>query len=97
MEAFQGPEFIPALSEMFSKMLVLSAEQNFETIKPRVNKKKKNVPKFSKEHVEAYHNHQKICQLWRGAGRPQSNLHPAKAAKLECQRSLQKIAREEES
>ena len=94
---FQGPEFIPALSEMFSKMLVISAEQNFDTTKSLQNKKRKSLPAFSKEHIQAYNQHEKICKQWRTAGRPQSNLHPAKAAKLKSQRYMQQIARHEES
>ena len=54
LKCYDGPEFIPALSEMFSKMLVISAEQNFETSKPNLNKKKKQFPGFSKEHISAY-------------------------------------------
>ena len=39
---FKKPEFIPVLCELFSKMLVISAEQNFETInsKSKLTKKK---------------------------------------------------------
>ena len=96
-EVFQGPEFIPALSEMCSKMLVISAEQNYEVSKPNLNKKKKQFPGFSKEHLKAYIEHEKICRQWRISGRPQSNLHPAKAAKLKSQRYLQQIARQDES
>ena len=92
----EGPEFIPALAEMCSKTLVISAEQNFETSKPK-KKKKKPSPVFSKEHINAYKQHEKICQQWRAAGRPQSSLHPAKSAKLASQRNLQQIARQEES
>ena len=96
-ERFQGPEFIPAMSEMCSKMLVISAEQNFQTSQPNPNKKKRKFPNFSKEHVDAYNEHEVICKQWRSAGRPQSNLHPAKAAKLSSQRHLQQISREDES
>ena len=32
---FNEPEYIPLLSELFSKMLVLSAENNFETSQPK--------------------------------------------------------------
>ena len=44
---------------------------------------------------EAYKQHYRICKDWRNQGRPSSNLHPAKAAKLASQRNLQKIIREE--
>ena len=93
---FDGPEFIPALSEMCAKTLVISAEQNFETSNPNPQKKKQ-FPGFSKEQIKAYQDHDHICSLWRAAGRPQSNLHPAKAAKLESQRFLQRLSRENES
>ena len=96
-ERFDGPEFIPALSEMCYKMLVISAEQNFETSKPNTTKKKRQFPGFSKEQIKAYNDHEKICKQWRETGRPQSNLHPAKAAKLESQRYLQKISRSNEA
>ena len=78
-------------------MLVISAEQNFDISRPNLNKKKKLTPGFSKEHLDAYNQHEKICNEWRAAGRPQSNLHPAKNAKLKSQRNLQHIARQEES
>ena len=94
---FQGPEFIPALSEFFSKMLVISEKQNFDTTQSLQNKNRKSLPAFSKEHIQAYKQHEKICKQWRTAGRPQSNLHPAKAAKLKSQRYLQQIGRQEES
>ena len=94
---FQGPEFIPALSEMCAKTLVISAEQNFEVSKPKYSNKKKPSPNFSKERIKAYKEHEKICKAWRAAGRPQSNLNQAKAAKLKSQRYLQNLAREEES
>ena len=82
---------------MFSKMLVISAEHNFETSKPNLNKKKKQFPGFSKEHISAYQEHERICREWRKAGRPSSNSNPAKLAKLKSQRNLQKISREDES
>ena len=49
------------------------------------------------EHKQAYASHEKICKLWRSAGRPTSSDHPAKMAKLESQRNLQRIARDEKS
>ena len=94
---YKGPEFIPALTEMCSKMLVLSAEKNFETYEPNQNTKKKQFPFFSKEHFLAYRDHETICRKWRAAGRPQSADHPAKLAKLQSQRRLQKISRQAES
>ena len=42
MSNFDEPIFIPVLSEMFSKALVLSAEQNFECSQP-IKKQVKNV------------------------------------------------------
>ena len=48
MSTFDQPFFIPALVEMFSRMLVVSAEHNFECSQPS-NKKMKVLPTFSKE------------------------------------------------
>ena len=45
-EKFQGPRSIPALSEMCSKMLVISAKQSFDISKPNL-KKRKAFPGFS--------------------------------------------------
>ena len=45
----------------------------------------------------AYENHEQICRDWRKHGRPKENNHPAKMLKLESQRKLQRIAREEEN
>ena len=95
---FDQVEHIPALTEMCSKMLVLSAEQNFETTNPsNEDKKKKKYPYFSKAHRDAYKEHEIICKKWRSAGRPKEISHPAKAEKLASQRRLQKIARESAS
>ena len=97
-DRFDMVEHIPLLSEMCSKMLVLSAEQNFETSNPKKGHKKKiNRPFFSKEHRIAYNEHSSICKEWRLAGRPQEKSHPARAAKLASQRRLQNISRESES
>ena len=97
-ERFNMKEHIPILSEMCSRILVLSAEINFETSNPKkTGAKKKSHPFFSKEHKEAFKEHEVICKTWRAAGRPQEKSHPAKYAKLQSQRNLQKIARESES
>ena len=97
-ERFDLTEHIPILTEMCSKMLVLSAEHNFETSNPKTGQKKqKKYPFFSKEHKNAYEEHAQICKKWRLAGRPKENSHPAKNAKLMSQRNLQKIARDSES
>ena len=82
---------------MCSKMLVLSAEMNFKTTQPNQKRRKKLTPWFSKEHQEACKYHEKICKQWRIAGRPQAADHPAKLAKLQSQRRLQKISRQAES
>ena len=94
---FSQPEFIPILSELFSKMLVISAENNFETTKPPTNQFKTKKPFFSASHKAAYAAHEKICKEWRQEGRPQDPGHPAKIGKLASQRNLQKIAREDEA
>ena len=95
---FKEPEFIPVLCELFSKMLVISAEQNFETSKPKALKKKSNHKVYiSDNHRKAYMEHEKICIEWRKQGRPSLTTHPAKIAKLNSQRYLQKVTREEEA
>ena len=97
-DRFNMTEHIPLLSEMCSKMLVISAEQNFESSNPKVTEiNKRKSPFFSKEHRIAYKEHEIICKKWRHAGRPNEISHPAKAAKLTSQRNLQWIARESES
>ena len=97
LEKFDKTENIPLLTEMFSNMLVLSAEQNFKTSNPNRVKKTNNSPYFSPELTEAYKTHEKLCKLWRLAGRPSDASHPAKLNKLESQRKMRKIARESES
>ena len=61
------------------------------------NLKKKEFPKFSKQTTEAYFEHKKICQEWRNAGRPSNASHPIKVRKLQSQRKLQQLSREEQS
>ena len=96
-DRFNLAEHIPLLSEMCSKMLVLSAEKNFESSNPKnAPKQKGKSPFFSKDHKDAYHEHELICRKWRLAGRPTELFHPAKAAKLASQRN-QKISRNNES
>ena len=82
---------------MFAKALVLSAENNFETIIPKPKKNVKQLPYFSKEYKEAHKNHKTICSEWRKSGRPSDNFHPAKAAVLQSRRNVQQIGRLEES
>ena len=95
---FDCPEHIPLLAEMSSKMLVLAAENNFETSHPKkMAGSRKKFPFFSSEHKTAFKEHEEICKKWRLAGRPKEKSHPAKAEKLASQRRLQKIARESES
>jgi hypothetical protein len=72
------PLFRPVLTEMFSKMLVSSAQQNFECSKPNTSHKKKNFPTFSKQTSDAYFEQKKICQQWRNSGRPRDCSHPIK-------------------
>ena len=97
MDRFNEPSHIPALTEMCSNMLVLCAEQNFETTQPKKSSKQKKSPSFSPEHREAYLKHEVVCKEWRMAGRPSDNSHPAKSRKLESQRNIQRIARDSES
>ena len=93
---FQEPEFIPALSELCSKMLVTAADISLPS-KPKPSPKVTDRTFFSKEHRIAYLEHEKVCKEWRKSGRPTDVSHPSRQAKLISQRKLQKIAREEES
>jgi hypothetical protein len=88
---FDEPEHIPTLTEMCSNMLVMAAERNFETTNPSNEVKKKNFLYFSKEHRDAFTEHETICKKWRNEGRPQEKSQPAKANKMASQRILQKI------
>ena len=94
---FNQPEFIPLLSELFSKMLVICAENNFETIKPKMKTSKLKKPYFSPDHRAAYMSHESVCKEWRRQGRPKDINHPARIAKLSSQRNLQRIVRHEQS
>ena len=95
---FNQPEFIPVLCELFSKMLVISAENNFDISTPKSAKLvKQNRTYFSDEHRDAYYEHEKVCIDWRKQGRPAHASHPAKIAKLNSQQKLQKIARDAEA
>lgn len=91
-EQFNQPEYIQILAELFSKMLVLTAENNFETTTPSSKKHPSGKTYFSHEHKMSYDKHEQICRAWRHEGHPASD-HPAKIAKLESQRNLQRIAR----
>ena len=94
LQEFNQAEFIPLLSELFSKMLVISAKTNFETTSPSNKKKRKLQTFFSAEHRKAYEEHEHVCNQWRKQGRPLDSSHPAKMLKLESQRKLQRLARE---
>ena len=89
--------FIPVLTEIFSNMLVISAQQNFECSKSVASRQKKNSPHFPNKITVASFQHKKICQQWRDAGRPRDKTHPMKVNKLESQRKLQQLSREERS
>ena len=91
------PFFLPVVTEMFSKMLVISAQQNFECSNPMKNQKKNKTPKFSKQTSDAYFEHKQICKQWREAGRPTDNSNPMKMKKLQSQRKIQQLSREEQS
>ena len=100
LATFDLPEHLPSLAEMSSNMIAICAEKCFKSKssqKWNENTHKRNTPYFSKSVRDAYKNHSKICNDWRKAGRPKENTNPAKAAKIESQRYLQKIQREEAS
>ena len=83
------------MSELFSKMLVICAKNNFETITPKKMTGNQKRTFFSPEHKMAYSSHEKICQAWRKEGRPTDINHPARIAKLNSQRNLQRIPLQE--
>ena len=90
-------ENIPILCELFSKALVLSGENNFETTNPTYKSKKSTLPYFSSAYKAAHTTHQRVFKEWRNAGRPSDLAHPAKQAVLESRRALQIIRRTEEN
>ena len=98
-DEFQEEEHIPLLSELVANALTFSAENNFKTITSNNNmlsvKSKKMKAHFSPEHKAAYEAHKNVCKEWRSQGRPKDIDHPVRIAKLESQRYLQKIARED--
>ena len=96
---FDEPEHLPSLAEMSSNMIAICAEMCFKPKKPKkahIDSQSKT-PYFSKPVRDAYNEHRKICKEWRKSGRPSSNKHPAKIKKLESQRRLQKLQRDEAS
>ena len=95
---FDEPEHLPSLAEMVSNMIAICAKKCFKTDnsrKPQKDSHSNKTPYFSKPVREAYKEHLKICKEWRRSGRPSSNNHPAKIAKLKSQRRLQALQREE--
>ena len=97
MSNLNEPFYIPVLTEIFSNMLVISAQQNFQCSKPVASRQKNNSPIFPKQITDAYFQHKKICQQWRDAGRPGDKTHPMKVKKLESQQKIQQLSREERS
>ena len=93
---FDEPEYIPLLSELFSKMLVISAENDFETSRPKTKSSNDKIF-FSLKHKNAFRRHKNICKEWRKQGRPTDANNPIKQLKLESQRTIQRISREEEA
>ena len=59
---FNSVDEIPILSELFSKMLEISAEKNFETVTPGPKKCNQSKPFFSAEHKMAYKKHEHVCK-----------------------------------
>ena len=94
---FNAIEEIPILTELFSKVLVISAKNNFDTRIPRAYILPNQKQFFLSEHRDAFKKHETICRLWRKEGRPQSKDHPVRLLKLQSQRNLQRIARSEKS
>ena len=77
LSEFDEPEYIPLLSELFSKMLVISAENNFETSSPKI-KSSHSKSFFSAEHKRAYKQHEDICKEWRNMADPKTLITPSK-------------------
>ena len=99
LNKYSAPEFIPVLCEMFSRALVISAENNFEDkcpLKTHTQKHKAH-PYFSKEYRDAHKAHKNNFEEWRKSGRPSDRDHPAKEKVLQSRRRLQRIARDESS
>ena len=96
LSTYDQPEHLPVLAEMSSKMIAICAKKCFES-KQSKGPYKKCTPRFSKELNNAHQRHKKVCNEWRKAGRPISSDHPAKMAKLQSQREIQKISRSEEA
>ena len=72
-DTYNEVEHIPTLCKMFSKALIISAE-NFETTESKDNLKKKKLPNFSKDFKDAHSTQKNICKKWRQAGWP-SYMH----------------------
>ena len=77
-------------------MLVISAKNNFETNRSKIKSAGGKIF-VSPVHREAYRRHEHICKEWRKEGRPTDINNPVKQLKLESQRNLQRISREEEA
>ena len=77
-DSYDKLEFVPILSEMLARALVLSAE-NFETVVPKEKKNMRMLPYFSKEYKDSHRNHKNICSEWGKSGRPLDSSHPSKA------------------
>ena len=60
-DSYDKLEFVPNLSEMFVKALVLSAENNFETIVTKEKKNMRMLPYYSKEYKDGHRKHKYIC------------------------------------
>ena len=94
---FNSIEEIPILTELFSKVLVISAKNNFDTKIRRAYILPNQKQFFSSEHRDAFKKYETICRLWRKEGRPQSKDHPVRLLKLQSHRNLQRIACSEKS
>ena len=96
LTTYDLPEHLPVLVEMFSSTIALCAEKCFPSKRPKKSQTKRT-QKFSENMKMAYLKHNKICIEWRKAGRPSDINHPAKIAKLESQREIQRLTRKEEA
>ena len=88
---YSDNEFIPIMCEMFSKVMVETAEKSFDVKKP--NAVKVTSKKYPKEYRDALSHHNKVFKEWRKAKRPSDISHPAKSAVLESRRILQRLRR----
>ena len=94
---FPEAEHIPLLAELFSKILVLSAEKSSQCSKPKKILNPRNKPRISERQALAFSRQENVCGEWRKQGRPLDPTYPARRAKQESHAYPQRIIREDEA